>query len=141
MLFDDNASRVVAVVLGAFVLFGLGFVIVQRTIEEPTNPALDLAQSAGVAIPEEQEAAFYDGVVTTEEVREAADRFETCAIDAGAQGFSIEVSEFGWEVTVNEHSQALSECEPRHFRTTALIWTLQREPNGEIAPFVTTSLP
>lgn len=137
----DDASRVVVIVVGILVVFAFGFLIGRYTVEEPSDPALGLAQSAGVAIPAEQEAAFFDGVVTTEEVRRAAERFESCAIEAGAQGFGIEVSDFGWEVTVNEHLPAVTECENRYFRATALIWSFQREPNDEVDPSVTTSLP
>ncbi len=140
-MFDDDASRVVVALIGAMLLVGLGFVIGRYAIDEPIDPALGLAQSAGVEIPDEQEAAFFDGVITTEEVREAAERFESCAVESGAQGFSIEVSDFGWEVTMDEFSPAVGECETRYFRTTALIWSHQREPNGEVDPSVTTSVP
>jgi hypothetical protein len=140
-MLNDDASRVVLGVLGAVLLFAFGFFVGRHTVEEPVDPALGLAQQAGLALPTEQAAAFFDGVVTTEEVHQAADRFESCAVEAGAQGFGIEISDFGWEVRVDELTPAVSECETRYFRTTAIVWSVQREPNGEVDPSVTTSIP
>lgn len=140
-MLHDDASRVVVFVVGAFIVFALGFLVGRYTGEGPTDPALGLAQNADVSIPAEQEAAFFDGFVTTEEVRQAAERFKSCAIDAGVDDFDIDVSDFGWEVSMGEFSPAVGECETRYFRTTALVWSLQREPTGEVDPSVTTSLP
>lgn len=78
-----------------------------------------------MALPEEQEAAFFDGEITADEREEAADRFRQCVEDAGVTGFVLELSEDGHSFSVGTFSTEVELCEVRHFAATNLVYIAQ----------------
>ncbi|MEE8458197.1 MAG: hypothetical protein V3S28_09115 [Acidimicrobiia bacterium] len=54
-----------------------------------------MARQTGDALPLEQYWAFTDGVVSWEDVLEAAGNFESCVEQAGGEGFVVTFNELG----------------------------------------------
>ncbi len=138
----DQASRIVLLLIGVMVAVGGGLLIASLVFLEPSDPAYSIAQSAGLALPAEQEKAFYDGVITSEEREEAASRFEACAIEAGVVGFTLTLHDVGWEASfTSTPDNAVIVCEVRHFKATNVVWGAQSRsgPNPPTDPDATTT--
>ncbi|MEN8239460.1 MAG: hypothetical protein ABFR53_09690 [Actinomycetota bacterium] len=115
-----------AFVVGLVIAFIAGFFVADLTGSEPSDPALALAQEVGLALPPEQEAAFHDGVVSAEERREAAARWEACAEQAGVTSFTLDLYDVGWEASWGtDDYNALHLCQIQHFEATEYVWTSQ----------------
>lgn len=114
----------------AVVAFAAGYLLTNVGGNEPKDPALSLAQDAGRAIPTEQYAAFADGVISDDEVVEAAEAFQKCGDDAGVEGLVVAVSDTGWEVSHSSGDDwvAVQECRIRYFDATYDVYALQTLP-------------
>ncbi len=122
--------RVAAVVAVAAACFGLGLLVGRDLAEDPVgrSPAIDIAMELGFALPVEQQPAFADGVITEDEVRQAADRFEACVETEQVAGFEFEFrGRDGFGMSYNDHDDydAVQACETRHFEASYNVWRWQ----------------
>lgn len=126
------ASRwVLALVVTVAVGIGIGYGMESRSGngEQARGPAIELARELGLALPVEQRPAFADGVITTEEVEAAIDRFVACVEAAGGVGFRVHLGEDGSLSTSLESGDfdEVNRCRIRHFEATYAVWWRQGE--------------
>ena len=119
-------------VFGLLIGFAAGFLISGLLSgNEPSDPALAYAQEWGMALPDEQQEAFFDGEITSSEREEAADRFRQCVEDAGITDFLLELTEGGHSISVGDHSSDVELCNLRHFKATNFVYTGQNRPGSD----------
>jgi len=124
---------IAALVVVGVIAFASGYLSAGFTNNSPQDPALGMARDTGHAIPLEQYWAFEDGVITTEEVAQAGDKFSRCVEQAGVDGFVLTINENGWDVSLvdNEDSPTVATCQRLHFRTIYDVYRFQHLPTGE----------
>lgn len=118
----------------ALVAFTLGVVTATVTRNDVGRaPAIDVARDLGVALPVEQQPAFTDGKITTDEVKQATERLGSCAAAAGVTGFKIELTgdSYTAEWSLDADTQTVEACQRRHFDATYQVWLAQAlsQPN------------
>lgn len=122
---DSRSLRSSLIFIGVLVAFVAGYLVAGLIDSEPSDPALAFAQEVALALPAEQEAAFFDGEISSEEREEAADRFRQCVEDAGVTDFVLELSDDGHSISVGSFSRAVQVCEVRHFVATNSVYLHQ----------------
>lgn len=119
-------------IAGSVALVGVaGYLGGRLSVDQPQGPALETARLYGLAIPEEQFAAFADGEITWSEVEAAVSKFTDCLESEGVEDHSVTLTQdplhFGYTLERQGDPPAAIACETRYVRA---IWQVFDAPEG-----------